>query len=121
MAAFDDWRSKRPLGYKKALRESIKAVRNYIRLEKEIAETPTETIEGMRAKIRCAQLWGYRGLLGSITGGCEEAMALSIFNDIIRMTDAASSRPAGSRWRAGSYGTKFRFVGYKANRHLCLF
>ena len=46
-------------------------------------------IEGMRAKIRCAQLWGLHGELGSITGGCEEAMALSIFSDIQRIAARA--------------------------------
>ncbi|WFU13524.1 hypothetical protein [Bradyrhizobium sp. CB3481] len=45
----------------------------------------------MMAKIRYAQLWGYRGELGSITGGCEAAMALSIFSDIERLAAKASS------------------------------
>ena len=91
-AAYDEWRSKGPWrGYKKALRESRKAERNYLKLEREIAETPTDTIEGMQAKIRCAQLWGYLGELGSITDGCEEAMALSIFEDIQRLAARASS------------------------------
>jgi hypothetical protein len=30
-------------------------------------------------------------MIDAISGGCEEAMALSIFNDIVRMADAASS------------------------------
>jgi hypothetical protein len=91
VTAYEEWRSKGPRrGYKKALRESKKAERNYIRLEREIAETPTDTIEGMRAKIRCAQLWGLHGELDSITGGCEEAMALSIFEDIQRLAAKAS-------------------------------
>jgi hypothetical protein len=93
VTAYDQWwGSARPRrGYKKALRESNRAQRNYYRLENEIAETPAGTIEGMMAKIRCAKLWGYRGELGSITGGCEEAMALSIFKDIQRLAAKASS------------------------------
>lgn len=93
VTAYDQWwSSARPRrGYKKALRESKRAERNFFRLETEIAETPTDTIEGMRAKIRCAQLWGRHGELGSITGGCEEAMALSIFSDIQRIAARALS------------------------------
>jgi len=68
-----------------------RAGRASIRLEAEIYKTPTTTIEGMRAKIRCAQVWGRHGIIDTICGGCEEAMALSIFNDIVRMTDTAAS------------------------------
>ena len=40
--------------HKKALRESRKVERNYIRLERKIAEMPADTIVGMWAKIRRA-------------------------------------------------------------------
>jgi hypothetical protein len=56
VTSYEEWRSKgRPRrGYKKALRESRKAERNYIRLERKIAEMPADTIVGMWAKIRRA-------------------------------------------------------------------
>jgi hypothetical protein len=93
VTAYDQWRSSaRPRrGYKKALRESKRAERNVFRLENEIAETPADTIEGMRAKIRCAGLWGHGEKVDSITGGCEEAMAVSIFADIQRIAARALS------------------------------
>jgi hypothetical protein len=92
VSAHDEWRTARPRrGYKKARRESNKAERNCLRLEREIAETAVDTIEGMMAKIRCAQLWGCRSEIDRIVGGCEEAMALSIFSDIQRMAGKAAS------------------------------
>ena len=45
----------------------------------------------MLAKVRCAQLWARPYELTGITGGCEEAMALSIFDDIQRLAAKASS------------------------------
>jgi hypothetical protein len=45
----------------------------------------------MRAKVRCAELWGHGAMVDSITGGCEEAMALSIFADIQRIAARALS------------------------------
>jgi len=74
--------------HKKALRESRKAERNYIRLERKIAARRHDRWDVGKDSTRP---WGYRGALRSITGGCEEAMTLSVFNDIQRMTDAASS------------------------------
>ena len=56
------------------------------------ATRPNEiTFEGMMAKIRYAQLWGCRSEIDRIVGGCEEAMALSIFSDIQRMAGKATS------------------------------
>ena len=86
VAAFDAWYNKKPRGYKKAVREMKRAERAYLRLEAEIYNTQATTIEGMRAKIRCAQVW-QREEIESINGGCSEAMALSIFQDILRMTE----------------------------------
>jgi len=89
VTSYEEWRSKgRPRrGYKKALRESREAERNYIRLERKIARRHDRWDVGKDS----TRPWGYRGALRSITGGCEEAMTLSVFNDIQRMTDAASS------------------------------
>jgi hypothetical protein len=89
VAAWDDWRSKRPRGYKKAEREVKRAERKLLQLEREIANTQATTIEGMRAKIRCARAW-YRDEIETMDGRCTEAMAVSIFKDIGRMTAARS-------------------------------
>jgi hypothetical protein len=84
VAAFEAWYNKKPRGYKKALRELARASKAYDRLEIEVANTPATTLEGMQAKIRCARAWE-REEIESITGGCAEAMALSIFKDIERL------------------------------------
>jgi hypothetical protein len=58
-----------------------KAMKEYYRLEDAINETRAATVEGMLAKIRCAEA----DECGEITGfnsGCPEVMALSIFQDI---------------------------------------
>jgi hypothetical protein len=89
VAAFEAWYNKRPRGYKKALRELARAGKAYDRLEIEVANTPATTIDGMQAKIRCARAWE-REEIESISGGCAEAMALSIFRDIERLADARS-------------------------------
>jgi hypothetical protein len=91
VAAFEEWHDKKPRGYKKAVRELNRAEKVYNRLEAEIYKTPATTIEGMRAKIRCAKAWNRQEIIERISGGCAEAMALSIFNDIQRITDTASS------------------------------
>jgi hypothetical protein len=49
------------------------AERAYLRLEAEICDTPAKTVEGMRAKVRCAQAWGRSEEIDSITGGAAEA------------------------------------------------
>jgi len=94
MAAYDAWLAtnsgKKPRGYRKAEREARKAEREYWRLEQEVAETPATTIEGMLAKIRCAEAWEHEeGRLERIEG-CAETMALSIFDDIRRMAKSAA-------------------------------
>jgi hypothetical protein len=91
IAAFDEWREDAmpPRGYKKAVREKDKAYRASERLEAQIAKTPATTLEGMRAKIRCAQAFEWDDDIGSIdSGGATEAMALSIFKDVLRLTGA---------------------------------
>jgi hypothetical protein len=60
VAAYETCFSKKPRGYRKALRETERPNEITFGFERKIAETPTDTIEGMRAKIQCAQLWGYR-------------------------------------------------------------
>jgi hypothetical protein len=91
IAAFDKWHedAKPPRGYKKAVRERDKAYRASNRLEAQIAETPATTLEGMRAKIRCAQAFECDDDIQNIdSGGATEAMALSIFKDVLRLTSA---------------------------------
>jgi hypothetical protein len=93
IAAFDEWQKegKPSRGYKTAVRETDKAYRASERLEAQIAETPATSLEGMRAKIRCAQAFECDDEIGSIdSGGATEAMALSIFNDILRLTAASA-------------------------------
>jgi len=64
-------------------------------LEREVAETPAQTFEGMLAKIRCAETWQReegreQGLDRIDSGSCEEAMALSILKDIRRLAQGTS-------------------------------
>ena len=89
MVTFESWYGQEPRGLKKADRELKKASRAVFQMEAEICNMPATTLEDMRAKIRCAGAWK-RQEAESISGGCAEAMALSIFHDIRRMTDAAS-------------------------------
>jgi hypothetical protein len=89
VAAFEAWYNKKPRGYKKALRELARVEKAYTHREIEVANTPATTVEGMRAKIRCARAWEHEEI-ESISGGCAEAMALSIFKDIERLADARS-------------------------------
>jgi hypothetical protein len=70
-------------GVQKGSPEMKRAERAYLSLEAEICDTTATTIEGMRAKVRCAQAWERSEEIDSITGGAAEAMALSIFKDIL--------------------------------------
>jgi hypothetical protein len=87
IAAFDRWMTDRaPRGYKKAQREGNKAFKSFARIQKEIEATPAQTVEGMMAKVRCAKLWAYnKKKMESFEGGAE-TMALSIFDDLQRLT-----------------------------------
>jgi hypothetical protein len=86
--AFDGWYNKKPRGYKKMMRELKRVERAYTQLEWEVANTPATTLEGMRAKVRCADAYDRRDV-ESISGGCAEAMAISIFKDVRRMTEGS--------------------------------
>jgi hypothetical protein len=93
IAAYDDWQSRSarlPRGYRKAKCESDKAHRAYMRLERRIANTQANTLEGMLAKVRCAQTYNETEEGFSFDdGGCPEVMARSIFLDIVRMNSKA--------------------------------
>jgi hypothetical protein len=107
VAAFDAWwHRKKPRGYKKAERERRRAERAVFQLEEQICSMPATTIEGMQAKIRCAEAWE-RDKLESLTNGCSEAMALSIFRDIRRM----AGRPLPDR-PSLSGARRFRLAGF---------
>jgi hypothetical protein len=103
IAAFDEWDKDRkpPRGYKKAVREAESARREYRRIEVRIAKTRAATVQGMLAKVRCAHAYAKSDELNSIdSGGAEEVMALSIFDDI-KLAAAVSpsitsTAPAGS-------------------------
>jgi hypothetical protein len=90
IAAYEDWQTtarKPPRGYKKAVRERDRAGRASQKIEKEIAKTPAKTVRGMFAKLRCAQHYAGTTLIDEIdSGGCTEVMAISIFNDVKRMS-----------------------------------
>ena len=69
------------------MREMNRAERAYMRLEAQICETPATTLEGVRAKVRCAQAYMKEEDIDRIDGGsAAESMAVSIFKDILRMT-----------------------------------
>ena len=88
IAAYDAWRAsneKKPRGYKKAEREARRAQREYWDLQEEVVNTPAHTVEGMLAKIRCAEAWEGKERLDSINCDCGEEIALSIFEDIRRL------------------------------------
>jgi hypothetical protein len=93
IAAYDDWHSRGerlPRGYRKAKCESDKAHRAYMRLERRIANSRANTLEGMLAKVRCAQTYTERDTgFDFDEGGCPEIMARSIFLDIVRMNSKA--------------------------------
>jgi hypothetical protein len=90
VAAYEDWQTtakKPPRGYKKAVRERDRADKAYQKIEKEIAKTPAKTVRGMFAKLRCAQHYARTSAIDEIdSGGCTEVMAISIFNDVKRMS-----------------------------------
>jgi hypothetical protein len=90
IAAYEDWQTtakKPPRGYKKAARERDRANKAYQKIEKEIAKTPAKTVRGMFAKLRCAQHYAGTSEIDEIdSGGCTEVMAISIFNDVKRMS-----------------------------------
>ena len=89
VSAYDEWVAsrKKPRGYKKTVREMNRAERAYTRLEKQICETPATTLEGMLAKVQCAQAYMREEDIDQIdAGSAAETMAVSIFNDILRMT-----------------------------------
>lgn len=99
IAVFEQWWQKRckpQRGYKKAQREADRAEREYRRLEDQIAETRAKTFEGMLAKVRCAQAYVKGEVeIGKIDpGATPEAMALSIFDDLIQSGDGGDFLPA---------------------------
>ncbi|QIG92072.1 MULTISPECIES: hypothetical protein [unclassified Bradyrhizobium] len=57
--------------------------------ELQILNMPAKTLEGLRAKIRCAEAWS-GGKIDSIDG-CAEEMALSIIEGIENMAAAGTS------------------------------
>jgi hypothetical protein len=73
------------------IREMNRAHRAYMHLEKRIAKTRATTLEGMRAKVKCAQVYAEREAdFGFDTGGCPDVMAQSIFLDVVRNSKAAA-------------------------------
>jgi hypothetical protein len=89
VAAFEAWYGKKPRGYK-AERELKRAERAYIRLEEKSTKCLPTQWKGCKQKSDAPKSGGGMGS-SNVSGGCEEAMALSIFNDIRRMTDTAAS------------------------------
>jgi hypothetical protein len=97
ITAFDEWDKNRkpPRGYKKVAREAERAAREYQHLERRIAETRATTVEGMLAKVRCAHAYAKSDEIHSIdSGGAEEVMALSIFDDIKLAAASTVSSPS---------------------------
>ena len=86
VAAYDQWKAagERPAGYDDAVRKMEEAEELYRDLEATIAETRAATVEGLFAKVRCAQAYmKTEGVIDGIEqGGAAETMALSIFEDI---------------------------------------
>ena len=87
IAAYDDWSAgdQFPRGYWKAKRESDKAQNAYIRIERRMAKTRAKTVQGMLAKVRCAEIYDGGRRLDFSEGGCSEVMAHSIFRDLRRL------------------------------------
>jgi hypothetical protein len=89
VTAFDEWTADRkpPRGYKKAEREMKRARRAYRRLGDQIASTRTTTIEGMCAKIRCASATAESQEMDAavFNSSCGDVMAISIFEDLMRL------------------------------------
>jgi hypothetical protein len=85
----------KPRGYNKALRAMERAERNYRQLENRIAYLRATTSEGMKAKIRCALTYNKTGEINSIEeGGCPEALAISIFEDVTQLRRPLFLAPA---------------------------
>jgi hypothetical protein len=86
VAAFDGWWALRlnPRGSKKAERLVEKARRECDRLEAKVCDTRAYTLEGMFAKIRCAEA-DERDEITGFSGGAPETLAISIFQDIKRL------------------------------------
>jgi hypothetical protein len=97
IAAFDAWRKKDekpPRGFKKLVRERDRAWCTVDRLEQRIADIRATTLEGMRAKIRCAQAFAETDHIQKIEeNACSEVMALSIFMDIQQLTQPRAAPP----------------------------
>ncbi|UFX41726.1 hypothetical protein HAP47_0020660 [Bradyrhizobium sp. 41S5] len=89
VAAFDEWNSRKPRGYTKAKRKMKRALRVAEQLEEQILNTPAKTLEGLKAKIRCAEAWS-GGKINSIDG-CAADMILSIIEDIEDMGAVGAS------------------------------
>lgn len=80
-----------PRGYRKAERERDSAERAYRRIEERIAETRANTLQGMLAKVRCAQAYSEsEDPFDFAEGGCPEVMARSIFRDVMLNSAAAA-------------------------------
>jgi hypothetical protein len=74
-----------PFGYRTAKGVVARAEADYRRIEDQVAEMPAQTIAGMRAKVRAAQTYLEGREIDFEDGGCPEAMARSIFTDIMRL------------------------------------
>jgi hypothetical protein len=96
VSAFDKWRScgERPSGYHAAVSERDEAEEIYREIEETITETRATTVEGLFAKVRCAQAYMKKeGVIDGIEhGSAAETMAVSVFNDIQEMVSARPSR-----------------------------
>lgn len=88
IAAFDAWlETGKPLrGYKSAIRARDRADRIADRINHEIAQTPARTMEGLRAKVRCAAAAGSMESTDDLDIG---SIAASIFRDLIDGAEAA--------------------------------
>jgi hypothetical protein len=79
ISAFDKREKRRASrGFRKAERENEMAYEAYAQIHEAIAATPAATLQGMLAKVRCVRV-----------DGCDEAIALSIFEDIERLAKTA--------------------------------
>lgn len=91
IAAFDKWKKERePRDFKKTEREANKAFKAFARIQDEVDATPAQTIEGLMAKVRCAQAWTAKGAkkMKSLDAGAE-TMALSILDDLDQLAVAS--------------------------------
>lgn len=88
IAAFDAWlETGKPLrGYKSAIRARDRADRIADRINHEVAQTPARTMEGLRAKVRCAVAADSVESMDDLDIG---SIAASIFRDLIDSAEAA--------------------------------